>query len=228
MSTDITVYDRRTTPPGRPGFVNGRPTRRRGEPTWEVARAFPRQGEWSEEEYLDFEESSGNQMVELVDGFLEFLPMPIPRHQRIATYVYRHLFKFVDESSFGEVLMAPCPIRLWERNMREPDVFLVKSHRVPNPDEPPEGADLVVEVPSPGEENRKRDYQTKRRVYARAKIPEYWIIDPEKDTITVFTLSGKAYKVHGRFKPGQQATSKLLPGFALDVAAVFAAGAGKR
>ena len=220
MATDLTVNGRRSS-------VNGRRSRKRGEPTWEVARLYPLQGEWTEEEYLDFEESIGNQMVEFVHGFLEFLPMPDMGHQRIAKYALRQLDDFATSSGAGEVLMAPCPVRLGKGHMREPDIFFVRPHRVKDPRQPPDGADLAIEVPSPGKENRKRDLVTKRRVYAKAKISEYWIIDPELKTITVFTLSGKTYKTHGKFKPGDQATSKLLPGFALDVTAVFAAAAGK-
>ena len=227
MATGVIANNRRTAANGRPTIVNGRLVRRRGEPTWEVVRAFPLQGHWSEDEYLAFERNSENQMVELVNGFLEFLPMPVPIHQRIVGYSYRHLHAFAEQTGEGEVLMAPCPVRLWEGEMREPDLFFLKAGRIKDRHEPPEGADLAIEVPSPGKENRKRDLRTKRRVYAKAKIGEYWIIDPETETITVLTLSGKTYKVHGKFKPGQQATSKLLPGFTLDVAAVFAAGKGK-
>ena len=43
----------------------------------------------------------------------------------------------------------------------------------------PSGADLVMEVVSGGREDRKRDLVTKRRDYARANIPEYWIVDPQ-------------------------------------------------
>jgi Uma2 family endonuclease len=206
---------------------NGRISRRRGEPAWEVARMFPMQGEWTEEDYLNLDRNSENRMMELDDGFLEFLPMPDPLHQRIVGYVYRRLYAYGEDSGHGEALMAPCPIRLWPGQMREPDIFFVKAHRIKNSRRPPEGADLAIEVPSPGKENRERDLKTKRRVYAKAKIAEYWIIDPERETITVFVLSGKTYKTHGVFKPGEQATSKLLPGFALDVAAVFAAGEDK-
>ncbi len=206
--------------------LNGRKTRRRGEPTWEVARIYPRQGEWTEEEYLDFEANSGHQMVELVDGFLEFLPMPDLSHQGILKYAFRKLDDHATAIEEGEVFMAPCPVRLWEGEMREPDLFFLKPNRIKDRHRPPEGVDLAMEIPSPGEENRKRDLQTKRKVYAKAKVGEYWIIDPQEETITVLTLSGKTYKTHGVFKPGEQANSKLLPGFALDVAAVFAAGRG--
>ena len=85
----------------------------------------------------------------------------------------------------------------------------------------------MMEIPSPGKENRDRDFIKKRRLYAKAKIPEYWIIDPEKERITVLTLSGSRYRVHGVFKSGERALSLELPGFELDVAAVFAAGRGE-
>lgn len=221
MATDTTANGRRSA-------TNGRQRPKRGDLTWEVARAFPLQGFWSEEEYLDFEANSGHQLVELVDGFLEFLPRPNLAHQRIVGYVLFRLDDYAKTTKDAEALLAPCPVRLWAGEMRVPDVFLVKSYRIKDRHRPPEGVDLAIEIPSPGKENRKRDLRTKRRVYARGKIPEYWIIDPEQETITVFALSGKTYKVHGKFKPGERAASKLLPGFTLDVAAVFAAEAGKR
>jgi hypothetical protein len=52
-------------------------------------------------------------------------------------------------------------------------------------------------------------------------------VDPKERTITVLTLGARSYKVHGKFKPGDKATSKLLPGFTVDVADVFAAGLGE-
>ena len=101
MATGVIANNRRTAANGRPTIVNGRLVRRRGEPTWEVVRAFPLQGHWSEDEYLAFERNSENQMVELVNGFLEFLPMPVPIHQRIVGYSYRHLHAFAEQTGEG-------------------------------------------------------------------------------------------------------------------------------
>ncbi|MEH2383058.1 MAG: Uma2 family endonuclease [Nostoc sp.] len=44
---------------------------------------------------------------------------------------------------------------------------------------------LVVEVVSPGTENRSRDYRYKRTEYAARGITEYWIVDPQLKQITV-------------------------------------------
>jgi Uma2 family endonuclease len=126
------------------------------------------------------------------------------------------------------VAMAPLPVRLFAGQIREPDLVFFEARRVRDADERPlDGADLVMEVPSRGGKNRKRDLEEKREQYARAKIPEYWIIDPATKTITVMTLSGKRYKVHGVFKVGTEATSKLLKGFKVAVREVLAAAEGK-
>jgi Uma2 family endonuclease len=184
------------------------------------------QREWSEEEYLDLE-SQGGRLIELVDGFIEVLPMADLFHQSIALYLYRFLFAFVSENGLGEVLSAPLPIHLWDKNLREPDIIFLKSHRIKDRHTPPEGADLVMEVVSPGKKSRERDLKVKRKAYAKAKIPEYWVVDPEQQLITVFTLGARSYRTRGKYKPGEQATSNLLAGFKVDVRAVFAAGLGK-
>lgn len=81
------------------------------------------------------------------------------------------------------------------------------------------GADMVVEIISP--DNPERDTVTKRADYAEASIPEYWIVHPEEETITVLWLTGEVYVEHGVFRRGQQATSVLLQGFSVDVNAVL-------
>lgn len=197
------------------------------EPTWEVAFFFPRQGHWTEEDYLALESNIGNHMIELADGCLEILPMPDLYHQRIVKMLCRTVDDFIVPKKLGETAVAPLPVRLFPGQLREPDIVFFEAHRVADKHKPLDGADLLMEVVSPGEKNRERDLETKRREYAKAKIPEYWIVDPETRTITVLTLSGRNYKVHGVFKPGEQATSKLLKGFKVAVTDVFAAGEGR-
>ena len=77
------------------------------------------------------------------------------------------------------------------------------------------GADLVGEVVSPDDPGR--DLVRKRQEYARAGIPEYWIVDPMAQHIIVLQLVGSTYREHGVFTRGTQATSALLPGFTVAV-----------
>ena len=83
--------------------------------------------------------------------------------------------------------------------------------------------EVFKQVVSEGVENRKRDLDEKPFDYAKAGISEYWIVDPEEHTITVLSLSGGTYRVHGEFKVGDRATSVLFPDFAAEVDAVFGA-----
>jgi Uma2 family endonuclease len=202
-----------------------------------VAYLFPTQGNWSEEDYLALR---GNQLVEFADGFLEVLPMPTTSHQLLVVYLYGLLLAFTRPRGLGTPLVAPLRVRLWPEKFREPDlVFMRAEHADRIGEDYWTGADLVMEVVSGGAEDRRRDLVTKRREYARAGIPEYWIIDPQEKRITVLRLAGKRYLVHGAFAGGETATSPTLPGFAVEVSEAFAqqvrpkpadkgAGTGKR
>ena len=167
-------------------------------------------------------------MIELSNGCIEVLPTPTLKHQRIVKWMLRRVDDFIETRGLGEAAMAPLPVRLFKGQIREPDIMFFQARRILDADARSlDAADLVMEVPSRGKKNRERDLKIKRRVYAQAKIPEYWIIDVQMKIITVLTLSGKSYKAHGEFKPGQTATSKLLKGFRVAVSDVFAAGEGK-
>jgi Uma2 family endonuclease len=194
------------------------PTSKKGDPTWEVALLFPSQGTWSEADYLSLKT---NRLIEISDGCLVFLPMPSVLHQLMVAFFYEHLWAFVKANNLGMVLFAPLPVHLWSGKFREPDLVFLKTGRVKDLRKQPEGADLVMEVVSEGEENRLRDLQIKRREYAAAGIAEYWIVDPQEQRITVLTLAGQTYREHGVFGSGTTATSVLLPGFSVPVDTVF-------
>jgi Uma2 family endonuclease len=196
---------------------------RRGEPTWEIAMLYPRQGEWTEEEYLALDT---NRLIELTDGCLEFLTMPSYFHQWVLQFLFKLLDAHVAAHALGTVFLAPFPVQLWTGKIREPDIVYLRPERYRNRPRLPRGADLAMEIVSDSAEDRKRDLVTKREEYAQAGIAEYWIIDPRERRITVLVLKGITYQVHGEFTPGMQATSVVLPGLAVDVAAVFAAGEG--
>ncbi len=71
---------------------------------------------------------------------------------------------------------------------------------------------LVVEVVSPGKKNRKRDTVDKLEQYAGRGIPEFWLIDPENQCITVLNLVDSRYVEYDVFQGDAQINS---PGFGL-------------
>jgi Uma2 family endonuclease len=160
--------------------------------------------------------------MEFVDGRAEVLPHPTTTHQLIVLALYRLLHEYVTDRGLGWVLVAPLPVRLRPGVYREPDVIFLSAERPERrAGEYPDGADLVMEVISPGREDRRRDKVVKRAEYAAAGIAEYWIVDPGR-AITVLRLAGNDYVEHGRFGLEAQATSALLPGFIVAVAELFA------
>lgn len=203
-----------------PAIAESRPSHR-GDPTWEIAGLYPRQGAWTEDEYLAL---NANQLIEFSDGVLEFLPMPTLAHQNIVVFLFQLLASHVESRNLGKVVFAPLPVKLFKGRYREPDVVFLNHGQVKvAAGKYPQGADLVVEVISEGEEARKRDLEDKPADYAKAGVKEYWIVDPETRTIKVLTLDGKQYKTHGEFTPGHTATSALFDGFSVNVDEVFAA-----
>lgn len=196
------------------------PSSKPGEPAWEVACLFPPQGEWTEAEYLAL---ATNRLVELSNGCLEVLPMPTHEHQMIVALLYGLLKSFVDAQAPGTVLFAPLRVRLWPGKFREPDLLYMMAAHASRMGEFWEGADLLMEVVSRG--NPGHDRETKRMEYARAGIPEYWIIDVLDRRILVLALDGEVYRVHGDFGPGTIVTSVLLSGFGVPVDQVLALAA---
>ena len=71
---------------------------------------------------------------------------------------------------------------------------------------------LVVEVVSPGKANEDRDYRYKRSEYAARGIIEYWIVDPQREKVTVLSLVDGLYE-ETVFEENQTITSTVLPEF---------------
>jgi Uma2 family endonuclease len=196
-----------------------------GEPTWEIALLYPAQGNWSPQEYLRLTDS--NWLVEYKEGRIEVLPTPTLLHQLMVDFLLDALKQHIREHASGRALSGPLPVRLNQgRAYREPDIVYLSSERLHDTEQYPDGADLVVEVVSTGDEARERDFVEKRKDYAKAGITEYWIVDPLRREIHILTLDGEVYREHGVFTEGQLATCPMFPGFAVNVKEVFDVRAG--
>lgn len=183
---------------------------------------LPPQGAWNEAAYLWLTDQS-NRLIEITDGRIEELPMPTSTHQAVLLFLY-DLFRAYLKPRGGVVMVAALRMRIRAGTFREPDLLLLRDRADRRyQDRYWLGADLVAEVVSP--DNPDRDLVEKRADYAAAGIPEYWIVDPRNETVTVLTLRDGAYVEHGPYGRGAAARSRLLAGFAADVGAVFDAPA---
>ncbi|MEM9587176.1 MAG: Uma2 family endonuclease, partial [Planctomycetota bacterium] len=177
------------------------------------------QGSWTVEQYLSLDIG---RLVEFDSGKLEFLPMPTELHQAIALFLYMRLRERIEPKQLGVVFVAPLRVRVSADRLREPDVlFMFSRNRARRSNSYWDGADLVMEIVSADDPNR--DLVVKRREYAEAGIPEYWIVDPRDRSILVLGLdeaSGR-YCEADRCRDGETARSELIEGFEVSVTEVF-------
>jgi len=178
--------------------------------------AWPAQGQWTYEDYCRLPEDGW--IYEVIEGELYMSPAPRPRHQKSSGKLFAQLDYFCTKHDLGEVYDAPIDVILPGRaNPVQPDVLFIAKRRLRIiKEERIEGApDLVVEVLSPW--NWTTDRRKKFQIYAQAGVREYWIVDPEARTIEVFTLKRSAYELVDKYKSGDTVSSKLLPGFKVQV-----------
>jgi Uma2 family endonuclease len=157
-----------------------------------------------------------NRPGELWDGELVLSPGPSCRHQTISHRFHRFLDDWVTAQELGEVFGAPLDMVLAPHQVVQPDVMFVhrdRRHIIQRTLEGP--ADLVAEVLSLG--GRTRDRIEKRDLYEQYAVREYWLIDPEAQTVEVLCLEAGRYQLAHRWRPGETAESRLLPGFHLEV-----------
>ncbi|HET8774062.1 MAG TPA: Uma2 family endonuclease [Thermoanaerobaculia bacterium] len=158
---------------------------------------------------------------ELIEGELVLNPAPNLRHQAIIGNLYLAFRLYLDQHRSGKVFVAAVDVVLSIENVLEPDVIVILADRAARlQTKNVQGApNIAVEVLSPG--SRRKDEVTKKRLYEHFGVDEYWIADPETETVKIYRRAGDAFERAIEFSTGS-ITSALLPGFTLDVAAVFA------
>lgn len=114
---------------------------------------------------------------EVVDGELLVTPAPRSPHQRALSRLFRLLDQYVNQHGIGELLWSPADLELDNRNMVQPDLFVLPLPADLSAPEWPRlpSVRLAIEVLSPS--TARHDRFTKRRLYQRAGVPEYWIVD---------------------------------------------------
>ena len=164
---------------------------------------------------------------ELARGVVTVIEVPRPRHlaqvnairRQFAAYDVAHPGRIDTLASGGE-----CKILVPSfESERHPDLAVYLQPLADDEDVWATSVpDLVVEVVSPGSE--QRDYEDKREEYLAFGVREYWIVDYQKHQMLVLQRSGDHWR-EKVIEPPTRFSSPLLPGFEFDVEPVFAAAA---
>lgn len=157
---------------------------------------------------------------ELLDGDLVMTPSPTWRHQDILLKLLVRLEAFVTNRNLGRVACAPLDVILGD-DVVQPDILFISREKADIIQEVEvQGApDLIIEILSASTAQRDRTY--KRTLYARHGVREYWLVDPDAQSVEILTLGVKGYRQVGRYEQGHTLKSSLLSGLATSLDEVF-------
>jgi len=158
---------------------------------------------------------------ELIDGIVMMTPSPTPKHQAVLMEIATQIALYLRTNPVGQAL-PEIDVHLGEGLaggdlVYRPELVFMRSERLPQIEDKIVGApDLVVEIISRG--SRRFDSETKKRDYEHFGVREYWLIDPERQSMTFYRLEGDRF---AETPPtGDGFSCQVIPGFTLDLARV--------
>ena len=171
---------------------------------------------------LDAFPDDGNR-YELIEGELFVSCAPGLPHQLVLQNLLIKLAAYLEQNPIG--LIVPGPGAVFSNyDAVIPDIVFVTNERwngIIGNDRFIAAPDLVIEIISPGTENRVRDLKAKRRLYGKYGVQEYWVVDGQNRSVLIFRLHDDALDEVSLLRIDDELTSPLLPGLTLKLTDVF-------
>ena len=170
---------------------------------------------------------SENERIEIINGEAFMMAPPSRAHQEISGALFAQLYNFL-EGKKCRVYAAPFAVRLFEQEgdspedvdtMVEPDLSVVCDNGKLDNRGCKGAPDMVVEVLSPS--TQRHDRLVKLGLYQRAGVREYWIVDPDSQTVQVMLQDGSGLQLHEVYNRGDVARVNVLNGCFIDLGKVF-------
>ena len=177
--------------------------------------------------FADFIAWDEDEHIEIIDGEAFMLATPSSDHQVISMEISRQLANFL-EGKRCKVYPAPFCVRLFEQDgdgpedvdtVVEPDISVVCDRSKIDKRGCKGAPDLIIEILSPS--TRRHDRLVKLNLYQRAGVREYWIVDPDNESVQVFMLDGGALKIHEDYGREDVAKVNVLDGCFIELSKVF-------
>lgn len=170
--------------------------------------------------YQDYLQLPEDKRYEIIDGDLFMVPSPNESHQRISANIFNTLSNYVRQKKLGIVYFAPFDVLFSEEDIVQPDIVFISNEnkKIITKDNIKGAPDLIVEVLSPS--TSKRDIGIKKKLYARHGVREYWIVDPELETVEVFLLRGEEFEVK-KYGVKDYISSIVIKGLNIEVKEIF-------
>ena len=161
---------------------------------------------------------SGN--YELHNGKIIFMPTPTGYNQQISMRLSIKMGSYILQKQLGQLLAAPMDTIFSEHDTLQPDLLFVTQERTHIIKKQVEGVpDLIIEIVSPG--NSKKEMSYKKYVYETSGVREYWLIHPEKQTVTQYENIENELLRLNVLNIDDLLQSKIVEGFEIKVREIF-------
>jgi len=166
--------------------------------------------------------------IEIIGGEAYMMSPPSRIHQEISVELCRQLANFL-EGKRCKIYPAPFGVRLFEQygdrpesvdTVVEPDISVICDMDKLDKHGCKGAPDMVIEILSPS--TRRHDRLVKLNLYQRAGVREYWIVDPDTQSVQVFLQDGKgSLRIHEDYGADDVAKVNVLEGCFIELCKVF-------
>jgi Uma2 family endonuclease len=160
---------------------------------------------------------------ELIEGELFVSRAPGLPHQLIVQNLQMALVEYLRRNPIGTVVPGAGAV-FSDYDAVIPDLVFVLNARwdqVVTGEKFTGALDLVIEVVSPGAENRRRDLLVKRQLYGKYGVSEYWIVDPENRLVEIYRAQNDRLEAIATLRNSDKISTPLLPDLELIVSSIF-------
>ncbi|NUO10481.1 MAG: Uma2 family endonuclease [Candidatus Brocadia sp.] len=156
---------------------------------------------------------------QLIEGELVMAPAPSLRHQIISANIFEKMREF--SKGKGIVLYSPVDVYLGEENACQPDIVFILKQRseIIKNDGIYGSPDIIIEILSPA--TAYYDIRKKFRVYERYGVSEYWIVDPEMNSVEVYHNKEGHFSLMCKTEGMGEIESSVLHGLTLSMENIF-------
>jgi Uma2 family endonuclease len=160
-------------------------------------------------------------LTEIINGQEVMGPGPFGRHQDVAANLYDIIRQHVRKNSLGKLFFSPLDVIFEEGiNRLQPDILFIGKENMGIFQDWVRGVpDMVCEIISPG--SYEKDTEAKKAIYEKYKVPEYWVVIPELQTVEVLTIEDDRYKKRCIAELEGMVTSKVIEGLQVNVKDIF-------
>ena len=158
---------------------------------------------------------------EIIEGELYMTPAPMTHHQEISGNLEHILRDYLSASRWGKLFHAPIDVVFSMTEIVQPDIIVISKQRqhIITKKNIVAAPDLVIEILS--ESSANTDRTTKKALYEKHGVKEYWIVDPVEQAVELYVRKENAFSRLGVFSGNQIVESQVLRGLKIEVREIF-------